>query len=132
MLNLSVVAESYEGSYTKKYQDYVPCNFAYKVVCVDDRFTKLIVVYRGENVLYEFIKAILKEYKYCKKVMNKHFNKNLIISKEEYCLYQQSNSCWICKKLINNDNEKNRDHFYLTGKSRGAAHGNCNIKSSVV
>ena len=28
--------ESYEGSYTKKYQDHVPCSFAYKVVCVDD------------------------------------------------------------------------------------------------
>ena len=25
-------AESYEGSYTKKYQDQVPCSFAYKVV----------------------------------------------------------------------------------------------------
>ena len=72
--------ESYEGSYTKKYQDHVPCSFAYKVVCVDDRFTKRIVVYRGENAAYEFIKAILKEYKYCRKVMNKHFNKNLIMS----------------------------------------------------
>ena len=25
-----------EGSYTKKYQDHVPCCFAYKVVCIDD------------------------------------------------------------------------------------------------
>ena len=31
--------ESYEGSYTKKYQDLIPCSFAYKVVCIDDRFT---------------------------------------------------------------------------------------------
>ena len=93
-------AESYEGPYTKKYQDHVPCSFAYKVVCVDDRFTKLIVVYRGENAAYEFIKGTFKEYKYCKKVMNKHFNKNLIMSKEEYYLYQQSDSCWICKKKL--------------------------------
>ena len=84
-----------EGSYTKKYQDHIPCSFAYKVVCVDDRFTKPIVVYRGENAAYEFIKAILKEYKYRKKVINKHFNKNLIMSEEEH-LFQQSNSCWIC------------------------------------
>ena len=34
--------------------------------------------------------------------MNKHFNKNLIMSEEEH-LFQQSNSCWICKKLIDND-----------------------------
>ena len=86
--------ESYEGFYTKKYQDCVPCSFAYKVVCcVDDRFTKPIVVYRGKNAAYEFIKAIVKEYKYCKKVMNKHFNKNLIMSEEEEHLFQQSKSC---------------------------------------
>ena len=45
--------------------------FAYKAVCIDDRFSKLIVFYRGENAAYEFIKAILKEYKYCKKIENK-------------------------------------------------------------
>ena len=42
----------------------------------------LIVVYRGENAANEFVKAILKEYKYCRKVMNKHFNKNFITSEE--------------------------------------------------
>ena len=61
--------ESCEGSYTKKYQDHVPCSFAYKVVCIDNRLTKPIVVYRGENAVYEFIKSIVKEYKYCKKVI---------------------------------------------------------------
>ena len=44
----------------KKYEDHVPCSFAYKVVCVD-KFTTPIVVHRGENRAYEFIKAILKE-----------------------------------------------------------------------
>ena len=48
----------------KKYQDHVSCSFAYKVVCIGDRFTKSIVVFRGENAAYESIKAILKEYKY--------------------------------------------------------------------
>ena len=28
--------ESYEGSYSKKYQDHVPCSFACKLVCVND------------------------------------------------------------------------------------------------
>ena len=71
----------------KKYHDLVPCIFAYKVVCIDDKFNKPIVVHRGENAAYEFIKAILKEYKYCKKVMNKHFKKNLIMSEEEEHLF---------------------------------------------
>ena len=49
----------------KKCQDHVPCSFAYKVVFIDVRFSKRIVVFRGENAAYEFINAILKEYEYC-------------------------------------------------------------------
>ena len=59
----------------KKYHDHVPCSYAYKVVCIDDKFIKSIVVFRGKNAAHEFIKAIFKEYKYCKKIMKKHFNK---------------------------------------------------------
>ena len=56
--------EIYEDSYTKKYHDHASCSFDYKVICIDDKFSKPIVIYRGENTAYEFIKAILKEYKY--------------------------------------------------------------------
>ena len=51
----------------KKCQDHIPFSFAYKLLCVDDKFSKSIVVFRGENAAYEFIKAILKEHQYCKK-----------------------------------------------------------------
>ena len=116
-----------EGSYTEKYQDHIPCSFAYKIVCIDDKFTKPTIIYRGENVAYEFIKAILKEYKYCKKIMEEYFNKNLIMTEEEENLFQKSNNCWICKEFINNDEEKVRDHCHVTGKFRGATHQNCNV-----
>ena len=59
--------ESYEGSYSKKYQDHIPCSFGYKLFFVDDKFTEPIVVFKSENTAYEFVKAILKEYQYCKK-----------------------------------------------------------------
>ena len=59
--------------------------------------------------------------------MNKHFNKKLIMTEKEEHLFQQSNNCWICKKLIDNENEKVRDHCHLTGKFRGAARWDCNI-----
>ena len=51
----------------KKYQNHIPSSFTYKVVCIDDKFTKPTIIYRGENVAYEFIKAVLEEYEYCKK-----------------------------------------------------------------
>ena len=41
--------------------------------------------------------------------------------------FQQSNVCWICEKLIDNDDEKVRDHCHVTGKFRGAAHWSCDI-----
>ena len=40
---------------------------AYKVVCIDDRFTKLVVIYRGRHAFNKFIEAILKENDYWKK-----------------------------------------------------------------
>ena len=88
--------EIFEGSYTKKYHEHAPCSYAFKVVCIDDRFSKSIVVFRGKNGAYEFIKATLEEHKYCKKIMKKLFNKNLIMTEKEEHLFQESNSCWIC------------------------------------
>ena len=49
------------------------------------------------------------------------------MSKEEEYLFQQSNSCWICKNLTNHDDEKVKDHSHITSKFRGAAHWDCNI-----
>ena len=66
------------------------------------------------NLLKQFLKgiSIVKE-------RQKHFNKNLIMSEEEF---QSSNTCWICEKLIDDDDEKVRDHCLIAGKFRGAVH----------
>ena len=101
--------------------------YAYRVICIDDKFSKSTIIYRSENAAYEFIKAILQEHRYFREVMKKHFNKNLVMTEEEEHLFQESNNCWICKKLIDNDDEKVRDHCHVTGKFRGAAHWDCNI-----
>ena len=116
-----------EGSYAETYQDHIPCSFANKIICIDDKFTKPTIIYRGDNAAYEFIKAILQEYKYCKKEMKKHFNKNLIMTEEEEDLFQRSNNCCICKNFINDNEDKVIDHCHLTGKFRGAAHRDCNV-----
>ena len=34
--------ESYEGSYSKKYEDHTTCSFVYKLVCVENKFSKSI------------------------------------------------------------------------------------------
>ena len=107
----------------KKYQDYIPFSFAYKVVCIDNKFSKRVVLYRGKNAAYRFINEIPGEYDYCKKMIKKHFNKNLqfFMSAEEEGRFQLGNSCWICDKLFDVGDDKVRDHCHVTGKYTSAA-----------
>ena len=50
----------------KKYQKHIPCSFAYKDVCVGDKFSKSVAFYRGKNAINGFIETILEECDYCK------------------------------------------------------------------
>ena len=60
MLILSVFSkgvESNEGSSTERYQDHLSCSFCYKVICVDEKFTKPIAAYK-------FIGGFFEEFDY--------------------------------------------------------------------
>ena len=63
--------------------------------------------------------------------MSKHFNKNLVMSVEDNEKFEMANICWICDGLIENTDNKARDHFHITGKYRGAAHYGCNINLKI-
>ena len=78
-------------SYTKRYKKHIPCSFAYKVVCIGDRFSKPVVIYRRKKAVNKFIEAIVKENNYCKNVMKKHFNKILVMSVEDERIFKSSN-----------------------------------------
>ena len=110
------------ASYTEQYQHHILGSFAYKVLCVDDKFSKSVVLYREKNAVYKFIEAILKERNYCKKVIKKLFNKNLVMFAEDEKRFHLSNKCWICDKLFDVGDVKVRDHCHVTGKYRGSAH----------
>ena len=59
-------------------------------------------------MVYRFIKTILGECDYYKKVIKKHFNKNLVISEKDEQIFQSSNKCWICDKLFDIGDNKVR------------------------
>ena len=84
------------------------------------------MLYRGKTGVFNFIDMILKEYGYCRNVMNKYFCKNLVMTAEKNEEFERFNICWICGKLIDFDG-KVRDHCYIKGKNRGLAHWSCNI-----
>ena len=47
--------------YTEKYQAHIPCSFTYNVVCVDNKFSKLVAFYREKNEKMQFI-GLLKQF----------------------------------------------------------------------
>ena len=124
-VDCDIIERNSNISYTRKYQDHISCSFAYKVVCIDNKFSKNVVFYRGKNAVNKFIKSIFSEYNYCRRVVRKHFNKNLIISAKEEDRFQLSNICCICNKLFDVADNKVRDHCYVSGKYRGAVDWSC-------
>ena len=116
-------------SYTEAYQKHTDCGYGYKVVCCyDDKYTKPIQLYRGENAVYKFMENMLNEVKWCKKVMKKHFNKPLKMSNEDEQEFKKSTRCHICDKKYDEEDVRVRDHCHITGVFRGSAHQDCNLK----
>ena len=94
----------------------------YKLVCADDKFSKLFKSNLGEDAVYNLIDSLINERKYCSGVMKKHFNKELVMTKEDNEHFKNSTKCWICNNDYNDTNIKVRDHCCITGKYRGSAH----------
>ena len=117
-----------DKSYTEAYQRHTDCGFGYKVVCCyDDKCTKPLQIYRGGKSVYKFVEAMLEEVKYCKKVMEKEFNKPLRMTKDDEEKFQKADKCHICEKKYNKTDVRVRDHCHITGKYRGSAHQDCNL-----
>ena len=51
----------------------------------------------------------------------------MITSEKEEDQFQSSNICWICENLIDDNDEKVRDHCHVTDKFRGAVHWSCKV-----
>ena len=64
-------------SYTNKYQKHVACSYVYKLVCGDDKFSKLFKSYLVEDAVYNFIRNMIKESRYCSDVMKNILAKKL-------------------------------------------------------
>ena len=61
--------ENTNESYTNKYQKHVSCNYSYKLVHGDDKFSKLFNSYLDYNVVHNFTNNMLEESEYCSDVI---------------------------------------------------------------
>ena len=81
---LIAVSQTITKSYSERYQKHVDCGYAYKLVCCyDDKFTKPIQVYRGENAAYKFLEVMLNEVDYCEETKKNHFNQPMTLTNKD-------------------------------------------------
>ena len=117
-----------DESYTNKHQKHVGCTYGYKLLCVDDKFSKPFKSYLGEDAVYNFINGMIEESKSCSDVMKKHFNKELVITKTDVFDFKNSTKCCNCDNVYVDGDVKVRDHCHFTGKYRASRRGDCSIK----
>ena len=68
-----------------------------------------------------------KESKYYNEVIKKHFNKELVMTKEGNEDFKNSTKFWICGNDYIDTDVKVSVHCHINGKYRGCAHRDCNI-----
>ena len=117
--------ERSEHSYTEKYQKHTPSGFCYYIVYRGGMY-KAPVVYTGPNVAEEFCSKLEAE---THDIYKKYFKKAkpLKMTRTDLDEFSRASVCHICERAIGDD-IKVKDHCHLTGKYRGAAHQDCNLK----
>ena len=129
-------------SYTSTYQSHRACGYGYKLVCrYDNRYSKPVEIYRGDDCIEKFILKMLSEVEDCQRIVRDRFQKPLVMTSQNERDFQNSTVRHICERsfkakdlLIHDDGDimnKVRDHCHITGEYRGAAHRDCNLKWAI-
>ena len=126
-------------SSTTKINKHTPSGYSIFSYCSFDESKSKINYYRGDDCMKKFSKDLRE---HSTKIINYEKKKIIPLTTEEKVYYNKQKICYICKKEFNNDttessslerkkNYKVRDHCHYTGKYRGAAHSNCNLRYKV-
>ena len=71
---------------------------------------------------------MLEEVEYCKAVVKKRFNLLLVMTEDDETHFKLMDKCHICNKKYTDKDVRVRDYCHITGKFRGSAHQECNLK----
>ena len=115
-----------KNSYTKQYQKHEPISFYYYIKSFDSEVSLPIKErsYTGKNAEQVFLKYLEEDICAIANIEEKE----IIFGQKEKERYNEETSCWICKKEFGKNEEKVKDHCHYTGRYRGAAHNECNLK----
>ena len=109
---LGVAAGGDEPTPSGRFQEHLPCSFAYNVVSsmVPD-FSRPLFSYRGEQLFQEYIATP---------------QQLLAPTDAELRSFHTAANCHICNQLLGGD--KVREHCHIVGNCRGTAHSRCNLE----
>ena len=77
---------------------------------------------------------MFEEVENCQKLTRENFNKPLQMTNRDEEAFGKATHYHICERKYKPDEEENmpvRDHCHVTGKYRGSAHKNCNLKLQI-
>ena len=117
-----------DKSYTKKYQKHEPISFSYYInSSIDGVYKPVLRKYtktkpEDQDAMDVFIKWLEEDVKAIANIEPKQ----MIFTEEDKKQFNKASDCWICGEELGND--RVRDHCHFTGRHRGPAHNNCNLK----
>ena len=115
-------------SYTKKHQKHEPTSVSYYVSSsIDGVYKPILRKYtktkkEDADAVDVFIKWLEDDVKTIANIEEKE----MIFTEEDKKQFNKASDCWICGEYLGND--RVRDHCHYTGRYRGPAHNNCNLK----
>ena len=118
-----------KGSQTILTQKHEICSYGYIAVSCDGTVFKGPVIYRGEDAAHKFLEEMCKLY--WEMTSKIEHPVPIKMTEEEKNRHAKSTHCWICKRRIDPNSDKNnkvRDHCHMTGAYRGPAHSKCNLR----
>ena len=78
-----------------KAKKHLACSYVYRLVCVDDKFSKPFKTYLSKDVVY-FINNMVEESNIAVKWWKKHFNKEPVMARENNKDFKNFTKYWIC------------------------------------
>ena len=115
-----------EGSYTSKVNQHIPSGF-----CVYSKFAYGVVqnplkLYRRKDCVEKFCDYIRQG---AHRLYHMFPEKPVDpLTRDQWTRYKEATKCHICYKPFDSKNFKVRDHCHYTGRYKGPAHRNCNLR----
>ena len=108
-----------------EFQKHIPCGFCFHTVSeIDEVFTPVLIP--GENCVEEFVERLVS---HVRNLQNKHGKKKIIWKEGEREKFMKEKFCLFCGGDFSKTG-KVADYCHFTGRYRGAAHQDCNLKAS--